>query len=227
MDRLLVFLIPSALIIILGAYMVASGNPAPLHGYHYATTPPEKLPALARSTGAGLILCGASLGLLYLDSWIAVAGAVLLALGIALTLGAIVHYNGTLISVRSFGGDLRNLTPRTRLAVCGLIGAVIAVAAAVPGIHMIATGDVGALHSYHYANVDAADIPALAAGEGASMILLGCAALACMVAGAGLTLRRPAPLWARALMGTGVAMLVIGLAGLLGFIIYYNGSLMA
>lgn len=227
MAQALVFLIPSALLIILGAYMFATGNPALLHGYHYATTPLEKLPALARACGAGLIICGAGVGLLCFNTWVVMAGIVLVGLGIVIELAAIIHYNGSLISGGSIGGSLRCLSPGVRIAVCALVGALIAAVCAAPGIHMIVTGDVSALHGYHYANVAASDISALAVGEGASMILLGCSAPVCMVAGGGFTLRRPVPLWAKALAGIGALMLIAGLAGLFGFIIYYNGSLMA
>lgn len=57
------------------------------------------------------------------------------------------------------------------------------------------------------------------------MIALGIALFCCAVAGGGM-LRRPMPLWAKALMCLGAALFTGALAGMLGFIIYFNGSLM-
>ena len=227
MDALVITLVAAALIALLGIYMIATGNTALLHGYHYATTPPEQRPALARACGAGLVLCGVGLALLSCNSWLAVTGIVLLAASVALICMAIVHYNGSLISGGSLGGSLRCLKPTVRIAVTAAIGLAIAAVAAVPGIHMIMTGDVIALHSYHYANIAAADLPAFAMAEGVSMLALGAAAPLCMVAGAGFTFSRPAPRWATALMAAGVALIVAGLCGLIGSIILFTGVLVA
>ena len=227
MDALVITLVAAALIALLGIYMIATGNTALLHGYHYATTPPEQRPALARACGAGLVLCGVGLALLSCNSWLAVTGIVLLAASVALICMAIVHYNGSLISGGSLGGSLRCLKPAVRIAVTAAIGLAIAAVAAVPGIHMIMTGDVSALHSYHYANVAEAEIPAFATGEGLSMMGLGLAILVFMVSLAGMASRRPAPRWSKVLTVVSVVLLAASLAALLLVIVCFNGSLVA
>lgn len=232
----LVTLIPAALCIVLGAVMFISRNPRMLHSYHYATTPPEKLPKLARAEGAGMIGLGIGVALMGFASnapgapgiAATIAGTVLFVACIAEMLIMIVYYNGGLMtfSGQIAPGPFATMRPMKRVAVCALVGAACSLLGIVPGIHMIATGDVSPLHSYHYANVAAADLPRLATAEGACMIVLGVAIFLCMLAGAGMLGKRPFPRWSIVLMAAGVACLCIGLIGLLGFIIYFNGSLM-
>ena len=229
METLVLCIVP-ALVAVLGIYMIISGNPRLLHSYHYATTPPEKLPALARAEGASMIGLAAAIALISLDAqgWLTIAGVVLLVVSIACMLGAIVYFNGGLMTfpgqaaTDAFGG----MSPRWRVVSVGVIGAACALISIVPGVHMIATGDVSMLHSYHYANVSAADLPRLATAEGLCMVALGIAAFLCVTAVAGFVGRRPFKRWAVACMVAGLVCLCAGLAGLLGFIIYFNGSLM-
>lgn len=214
----------------LGIYMCVTGDVRLLHGYHYATTPESERPQLARETGAGLIGCGTSFAFLvpsFLPDWLSILGAVLLVASIAEMLIAIIRRNGGLAT---FPGDTRpglfaSMHPGIRMALAVCLGAALSLIGIVPGAQMIATGGVGPLHSYHYAHVAAADLPRLATCEGACMIALGIALFCCAVAGAGM-LRRPMPLWAKALMCLGAALFTGALAGMLGFIIYFNGSLM-
>lgn len=229
MGTLFLLVIP-ALTGILGIYMIVSGNPRLLHSYHYATTPPEKLPALARAEGVGMIGLSVAIALIALDmqGWLTIAGIALFVASIAAMLGAIVYYNGGLVtfSGQVATGPFATMKPAWRLLIMGAVGAVVSLLSIAPGVYMIASGDVSMLHSYHYANVAAADLPRLATAEGACMIVLGVAIFLCMLAGAGMLGKRPFPRWSIVLMVAGVACLCIGLIGLLGFIIYFNGSLM-
>ena len=220
-------------IALMGAYMIATGDPRLLHSYHYVTTPVAELPALARETGAGLVGCGLSVAFIvptFLPDLFTVLGVVMLVLSIAGMLASIVRHNGGLMTFSSRPGASRGILPgwgmRGRVAVCALIGAVCALIAIVPGIQMIVSGDVGALHDYHYANVAPADLPRLAAAEGVCLIALGVAIVVGMVGGAGMVGQRPAPLWSKVATGLCLALLCGGLAGMLGAIIYFNGSLM-
>lgn len=229
MDTLFLLVIP-ALTSILGIYMIVSGNPRLLHSYHYATTPPEKLPALARAEGVGMIGLSVAIALIALDiqGWLTIAGIALFVASIVAMLGAIVYYNGGLVtfSGQVAAGPFATMKPVWRLLIMGAVGAVVSLLSIAPGVYMIASGDVSMLHSYHYANVAAADLPRLATAEGACMIVLGVAIFLCMLADAGMLGKRPFPRWSIVLMVAGVACLCIGLIGLLGFIIYFNGSLM-
>lgn len=229
MDKLFLLVIP-ALTGIIGIYMIVSGNPRMLHSYHYATTPPEKLPALARAEGIGMICLSVAIALMALDmqGWLTIAGTVLLVLSIAGMLGAIVYYNGGLMtfSGQVAPGPFAVMKPAWRIAVMAAVGAALSLMGIAPGVHMITTGDVSMLHSYHYVNVAAADLPRLATAEGSCMIALGAAIFICMLGGAGMVGARPFPHWSIALMAAGILLLCGGLAGLCGFIVYYNGSLM-
>lgn len=229
MDSLALLIVP-VLTGALGIYMIASGNPRLLHSYHYATTPPEKLPALARAEGASMIVLGIAIALVCLDTHgaLTIVGIVLLVLGLALMLGAIVYYNGGLItsSGQATTGIFGSMKPVWRYVVMGLVGAACSLFGIVPGVYMIATGDVGLLHSYHYANAAAADLPLLATAEGSCMIALGIGIFLCMLAGAGMVGGRPFKRWAIALMVLGIVLWLAALVGLIAFIIYFNGSLM-
>lgn len=250
--EMLVVLLPGILVMGLGAYMLVSGNPSLLHSYHYATTPSAELPVLAREAGAGTLATGLGCVLLApttlptlppaaLAALVAI-GVLLLIGGIAFMLASIVRHNGGLIT---FGGTPArganagtgagsNPAPRSRmpLVACVIAGVVIAATCIAPGAYMIATGDVTPLHSYHYANVAAEDLPALATGEGLSMIGLGVGIFICLLAGGLMatpgradTVRRARP--ARtALMLAGALITAASLAALLLVIIHYNGSLM-
>lgn len=226
MDDLLACGAVAGLLVITGIVMMVTGRPGLLHGYHYATTPPEKIPALSRWCGAGLILCGMGVLLLAFDGRTAAVGVAVLVAGLVATLTAIIHYNGRLVSTGALGGTLRLLSPRARVIACAFIGLAVAALCALPAIRMIALGDVSALHQYHYAHVAPEDMRAFAAAEGASMLLLAASVPVCMAAGAGLALARPARRAARIAMAVGAAMLCAGLAGLIGFILLFNGSLM-
>lgn len=85
----------------LGAWQIATGSPRLLHGYHYAATPPEKYPALARATGAGMVVSGAGCAVIVpvpgLPGWLSAVGVALLVVGIAFALVAIAHFNGSLV----------------------------------------------------------------------------------------------------------------------------------
>lgn len=229
MDSLAILIVP-VLTGALGTYMIVSGNPRLLHSYHYATTPPEKLPALARAEGASMIVLGIAIALICLDRQgvLTIAGVVLLVLGIAFMLGAIVYFNGGLItySGQAATGVFSSMKPIWRYVVMGLVGAACSLFGIVPGVYMIATGDVGLLHSYHYANVAAADLPRLATTEGVCMIALGIGIFLCMMAGTGMVGGRPFKRWAIALMVLGIMLWLAALVGLIAFIIYFNGSLM-
>lgn len=229
MDSLALLVIP-VLTGALGIYMIVSGNPRLLHSYHYATTPPEKLPALARATGASMIVLSIAIALMCLDTQgaLTIAGIVLLALGIAFMLGSIVYFNGGLItsSGQAATGIFSGVKPVWRYVVMGIVGVACSLFGVVPGVYMIATGDVSLLHSYHYANVAVADLPRLATAEGICMIALGVALFMCMMAGASMMGGRPFKRWAIALMVLGIVLFWVALVGLIGFIIYFNGSLM-
>lgn len=211
----------------LGAYMIATGNPALLHGYHYATTPLAERPALARESGAGLVAVGAGCVLLgladHLAAWVAVAGAVLLAGGVAASIASIIRHNGSLVSfVPATGGRL----PRSAAswAAGALMGVLLGLLLIVPGAHMAATGDVSMLHSYHYEGIAAGDLPAFSLVEGLAMVALGAGIFLCCVAG-GRMAGRPATGWARAVMAAGGALLCAGLLVMLLAIPYFGGSL--
>lgn len=229
MDSLAILVIP-VLTGALGIYMIVSGNPRLLHSYHYATTPPEKLPALARATGASMIVLGIAIALMCLDTQgvLTIAGIVLLALGIAFMLGSIVYFNGGLITSSGQGatGIFGGMKPVWRYVVMGIVGVACSLFGIAPGVYMIATRDVSLLHSYHYANVAAADLPRLATTEGICMIALGVAIFMCMMAGASMLGGRPFQRWAVALMAFGILLFWVALVGLIGFIVYFNGSLM-
>ena len=218
----------------LGVYMCVTGDVRLLHSYHYATTPEALRPRLARMTGAGLIGCGASIVFLIstlLPDWFTILGTVLLVLSIAEMLLAIVRCNGGLMT---FPGDsvtrrgfLSSLSMPARVAVFALIGVVCALFTIVPGVQMIATGDVTPLHSYHYVNVSPANLPRLATAEGACMIALGVALIAGMIGSAGMMSgQKSAPLWSKITLGFAVLLLCAALAGMFGAIIHFNGSLM-
>ena len=91
--------------------MIASGDPSMLHGYHLVNVAADDLPALAGWVGGGTIALGIGLALSILVGflmsgrrpaplWTKVlmgAGLVLFGIGLAVTLGAITHYNGSLM----------------------------------------------------------------------------------------------------------------------------------
>ena len=216
-----------------GVYMLVTGNPRIMHGYHFASTPREKWPALARWSGAGLAACGVGCALLVpatgMPEWLSIAGVVLLVAGLGLTLGAIMHFNGSLFSFAGVGGDARASEGSSRALVMGLgivIAAICCAVTVVPGVMMIASGDPSALHSYHLVNVAPGNYAALARWEGAGMIVMG-TGLAASIVGALLGSRwRPVPRWTKVLMATGAAAFGFGLVFMLVAIIHFNGSLM-
>ena len=216
-----------------GAYMFVTGNVRIMHSYHYATTPPAKMPSLARWSGAGMLVCGIGCALLVpamgMPEWLSIVGIALLVAGLVLTFGAIMHFNGSLFSFAGAGGDSRESEGSSRALIMGL-GIVVAViccaVTVVPGVLMIASGDPSALHGYHLVNVAPKDYAALARWEGAGMIAMG-AGLAASIVGALLgSRRRPAPRWTKVLMVAGTVAFGCGLVSMLAAIIHFNGSLM-
>ena len=61
-----------------GLYMLITGNPRIMHGYHYATVAPAQMRPLARWAGAGLLVCGVGCALIVppagMSDWIGIAG---------------------------------------------------------------------------------------------------------------------------------------------------------
>ena len=228
----LIMLAFGACIVLMGLYMLKTGDPRLLHSYHYVGASPEARVKLARVSGGSLIAVGVGCALIGtplstpLLDWGSVAGVALLIAGVAVMLVAIVHYNGGLIvfaqpSLGVFG----DVPGWATMLVMALIGGILSLMGIMPGIHMIATGDVSALHSYHYVNVAAADMPAFSFAEGMCMVGLGVSVFLGMLAGGALLAYRTAR-WPKALMGLAVVLLTLCLMGLLVFIIIYNGSLM-
>lgn len=222
-------LVIGGLIVLLGGYMAVTGDARPLHGYHYATTPPDELPRLARETGACLAVTGVGCMLAAptpLPNEAEVVGVVLLAAGIVGAIVSIVLHNGGLVTFAP-GVGLAGLGPRASAAVCVAMGVLLSLVGFVPGVHMLLTHDVSALHSYHYANVAEADIPAFATGEGLSMLGLGLSILVFMVSLAGMVAQRPAPRWSKVLSVASVVLFAASLVALLLVIVCFNGSLAA
>lgn len=215
-----------------GVYMLVTGNPRIMHGYHFATTPREKWPALARWSGAGMLVAGIGCALLVplppLSDWLSIAGIVLLVAGLGLTLGAVVHFNGSLFSFGASGaGTGAAGTPRALTIGLGIVLALVVCGVTiVPGALMIASGDPSSLHGYHLVNVAAADLPLLAAWVGGGTIALGAGLALSILVGFLMAGHRPAPLWSKALMGIGLALFAAGLVVTLSAIIHFNGSLM-
>lgn len=215
----------------LGAYMVVTGNPSLLHSYHYATTPLADRPALARESGAGLIVTGVGCALMglsdYFGVWAGVAGIVLLVAGIAINLISIIRHNGSLFSFSSSEERAhrgRGLHIGLNIGGGVVLGAIIGLVCIVPGVYMIATGDVSLLHSYHYEHIAAADLPAFSLIEGLSMIGLGIGLAICFAAGGRMTMR-PIPLWAKVLMAVGGIIWGASLIALIVAIPTFGGSL--
>lgn len=222
-------LVIGGLIVLLGGYMAVTGDARPLHGYHYATTPPDELPRLARETGACLAVTGVGCMLAAptpLPNEVEVVGVVLLAAGIVGAIVSIVLHNGGLVTFAP-GVGLAGLGPRASAAVCVATGVLLSLVGLVPGVHMLLTHDVSALHSYHFANVAEADIPAFATGEGLSMLGLGLSILVFMVSLAGMVAQRPAPRWSKVLLVASVVLFAASLVALLLVIVHFNGSLVA
>ena len=230
METIVLSLGVAVCIALMGAFMVYSGDYRLLHGYHYATTPVAERPALARETGGCLIGTGVSIALItptILPSWASIVGAVLLVASIAGMFVAVIRHNGALMSFAPNGSwPLMNTKPRMTMLACAAVGIVLSLLGIVPGVNMIATGDVSSLHSYHYANVAASDLPSLALVEGACMVALGAGMFACAIGCGGMTLRRPAPLWSKVLLGIGGTLFGASIIGALAAIVYFNGSLM-
>lgn len=215
-----------------GVYMLVTGNARIMHSYHYAATPPAKMPSLARWSGAGMLVCGVGCALLVpatgMPEWLSIAGVVLLVAGLGLTLGAIMHFNGSLFSFVGVSGDAHASEGSSRALVMGLgivIAAICCAVTVVPGVMMIASGDPSALHSYHLVNVAPTDYAALARWEGAGMISLGVGLALALVAGF-CGRRRPMPLWSKVLLALGLVGFAAGLVVMLAAIIHFNGSLM-
>lgn len=214
------------LIVAMGVYQVVSGNPRLLHSYHYATTPPAELPALARETGAGLVGCGIGVALLTFSSrfvWCVAVGIALMVGSMGAMLFSIVRHNGGLITGVDVG-FLATKRPATRVAICAVAGAVLSLFGFVPGIYMITTGDVSSLHSYHTQGIIATDLPSFALCEGLCLMGLGVAIFVSVLAAAGMV-GRPFKRWAVVLAIVGMVLLCASLIGLLLFIPYFGGSL--
>ena len=216
-----------------GVYLLATGDPRLLHRYHYAGVRPANMPALARWSGAGLAVCGVGCVLIVplpgLPDWLSVAGIVLIVAGIALALGAIVRFNGSLFAFAAAGDDAVPPDGSARalaMSLGVLIAAICCAVTVVPGALMVASGDPSALHGYHLANVAPESYPALARWEGAGMIVMGCGLATGVVGSLLASRRRPSPLWTKALAAAGAVAFALGLAVMLGAIIHFNGSLM-
>ncbi len=215
----------------LGGYMVATGNPSLLHDYHYATTPLAERPALARESGAGLIITGVGCALMGLAVTLGivatVAGITFLVAGIAVALSAIIRHNGSLMSFapappETLPGSARRARRSTIQGAA--LGVVLSLVSIAPGVYMIVTGDVSMLHSYHYATIAAANLPAFSVAEGLSMIVMGIGLLLCFIAGGRMT-ARPIPRWAKIAMALGCIVWCTGLAAMLIAIVSFGGSL--
>ena len=216
------------LVALLGVYMLVTGDVRLLHDYHYATTPPSERSRLARETGGCVVGAGVATVLLIqttLPDWVSVAGVVLVVASVAGMFVVIIRHNGGLVTAAP-GPGIAGFGPRGTMVTCVVVGALLSLLGFVPGAYMLATGDVSLLHDYHYANVAAADLPALATGEGLAMMGLGVALLACMAATGGMAAWRPAPRWSKVLMATGGVLLAACLVAMLLVIMRYNGSLM-
>lgn len=209
-----------------GVYMLASGNPRILHGYHYASVPPSKMVPLARWSGAGLLVAGVGCALLMppagMPDWMSVIGIALLIAGIGISLGAIVHFNGSLVTM---GGSAQGTSRALMIGLGALAAVVVCAATVVPGALMIASGDPSMLHGYHLVNVDPADLPALAAWVGAGTIVFG-VGLASSIGLAMCCTRRPMLRIVKILLVAALVLCGIGLVVMLGGIIHFNGSLM-
>ena len=159
--------------------------------------------------------------------WAGVAGIVLLVAGIAINLISIIRHNGSLFSFpsseeKAHGGRGLHIGLNTGGGV--VLGAIIGLVCIVPGVYMIATGDVSLLHSYHYEHIAAADLPAFSLIEGLSMIGLGIGLAICFAAGGRMTMR-PIPLWAKVLMAVGGVIWGASLIALIVAIPTFGGSL--
>lgn len=221
-------LLCALLVCVLGVIMMVTGNPSLLHSYHYATTPPEELPALARETGACLVVMGLAVALMALaQAWAAVVGVVLLVASVAGMFASIIRHNGSLVSFggRSLGAAAGPWGRTASAAVLGLAAAVVLVVTSVPAVQMIATGDPGALHPYHYANVAPGDMGAFCTWEGATMLAMGAGGALAFVGGLLLGLGR-ARRAGKALCALGGVLFAGGMVGMLLVIQHYNGSLM-
>lgn len=212
-----------------GLYMVVTGNPRIMHGYHYALVPPAKMPALAHWSGAGLIAAGVGCALLIPPAgtpvWLTAIGIVLFVAGLALSLGSIIYFNGSLFA---FGGSAGG-TLGSRAASIGfgvLTAAIVLVLTVAPGVQMIVSGDPSMLHDYHLVDVTAADLPLVARGVGAGVVAFGCGLALMIAAGLGLSGKRPMPMWGKALVGAGAVLAAGGMIAMFAVIIHFNGSLM-
>lgn len=221
-------LLCALLVCALGVIMVVTGNPSLLHSYHYATTPPEELPSLARETGACLVVMGLAVGLMMLaQAWAVVVGVVLLVASIGGMFASIIRHNGSLISFGggSLGGEGGPWGRTAAAAILGLTAAIVLVVTAVPAVQMIVTGDPGALHSYHYANVDPRDMGAFCTWEGATMLVMGAGGALAVVGGLLLGLGR-ARRASKVLCALGAVLFAGGMVGMVLVIEHFNGSLM-
>ena len=209
-----------------GLYMLITGNPRIMHGYHYATVAPAQMRPLARWAGAGLLVCGVGCALIVppagMSDWIGIAGIALLVVGLGLTFGSIMHFNGALFS---FGPNESGPPRAATVAIGVLLAVVICLVTVIPGAMMIFSGDPSALHGYHLVHVAEADRPTLATWVGAGTIALGLG-LGLDVAAGFCGGRRPMPTWAKVLLAVGLVGFAAGLAVMLGAIIHFNGSLM-
>lgn len=216
------------LVAVTGVYMLVTGNPSIMHGYHYATTLLSQRAALARWSGAGMLMAGIGCAFIVppagLPDWLGIAGILVLIAGLGVTFGSIVHFNGSLISFSAADATKSKASRPLAIALGMLIAIIVAAATVIPGALMIASGDPSALHGYHLSHVAEADRPALAAWVGAGTIALGLG-LGMAIAGGFCGSRRPMPTWAKVLLGVGLAGFAAGLAVTLGAIIHFNGSL--
>lgn len=96
----------------MGVYMMATRRVSLLHSYHYATTPLQDLPSIAWWSGFGLSIAGFGVILVSLSQGVRVGmlpdwldgtpfqilGVGMLLGGIVVSIVAIVHYNGSIVS---------------------------------------------------------------------------------------------------------------------------------
>lgn len=112
MINFVIMLIIGIVAIGMGVYMFASGDATLLHSYHRANVLPQNMPVLAHWSGLGAVMIGAGVILLSLPflakvrplpRWArgmlpTVLAGVLLVGGIAVTMLAIIYFNGAIYS---------------------------------------------------------------------------------------------------------------------------------
>lgn len=225
-----VFMVLVMLFIVgLGIYMLVTGNYHLLHSYHYATTPEAERPQLAKETGACLIVCGLSAGLLIANHTVlTILGLIFFIASIGAMLVCVVRHNGALFSFATTPSVQSKNHPTRfsfRTAFAGIVLIVVFAAFSAPAVYMMATGDPHLLHSYHYEHVSAQAMPAFTFWEG--LCMLGLSVGGAITALGGIVLyAAPQKRVGKILCSLGALIFVASLAGMLLVIQYFNGSIM-